>query len=122
MTWTGACLCGGVAFTCAGRASKVHECHCHQCRVWSGHVWAYVAMRWSAIRFARSDSLQWYRHSPRARRGFCATCGSTLFFLPENATRVDVSAGVLDAPTGLRLGSDSYPQFRGDYCAPGWLK
>lgn len=122
MTWSGACLCGGVAFTCEGRASKVHECHCHQCRVWSGHVWAYVEMRWSAIRFARSDSLQWYRHTPRARRGFCATCGATLFFRPENSTRVDVSAGVLDGPTGLRLGSDSYPQFHGDYCAPGWLR
>lgn len=122
MRWIGACLCGAVAFSGHGRAVAAHECHCGQCRRWSGHVWAYVTMRWAALEFAREDGLRWYRHTPRAQRGFCGTCGSTLFWRPEGGGRVDVSAGVLDQPTGLRLGSVSYPQFRGDYCESGWLR
>lgn len=121
MMWTGACLCGAVAFACGGRARMAHECHCGQCRRWSGHVWAYVQMQWSAIAFSRKDGLSWYRHSPRALRGFCGECGTTLFFRPEGEAGVDVSAGVLDEPTGLRLGAPSFSQFQGDYCAAGWL-
>ncbi|MBU3031424.1 GFA family protein [Paracoccus marinaquae] len=122
MKWHGACLCGAVAFSGEGRAVAAHECHCGQCRRWSGHVWAYVTMRWPALHFSRDEALCWYRHSPRATRGFCGTCGSGLFWRPEGTNRVDVSAGALDLPTGLRLGSVSYPQYRGDYCVPGWLK
>lgn len=119
MNWTGVCLCGGVAFAALGKAVVAHECHCRNCRRWSGHVWAYVTMRWAALDCSRDDGLIWYRHTPRAQRGFC---GSTLFWRPEGSGRVDVSAGVLDAPTGLRLGSDSYPQFRGDYYDLEWLR
>lgn len=122
MNWSGACLCGAVAFAASGRASVAHECHCRQCRRWSGHVWAYVTMRWAAVTFTRDEGLRWYRHSPRATRGFCGNCGSTLFWRPEGSGRVDVSAGALDAPTGLRLGSDSYPQFKGDYYQLDWLR
>ena len=121
MRWTGACLCGAVAFSCQGRARMAHECHCGQCRRWSGHVWAYVQMQWPAIAFARDDGLRWYRHGPRALRGFCGECGTTLFFRPDRGAGVDVSAGALDPPTGLRLGAPSFPQFQGDYCEPGWL-
>jgi hypothetical protein len=115
LIWSGSCLCGAVAFTASGRARTAHECHCSQCRRWSGHVWAYVTLPWAAVVFTRDEGLRWYRHSPRAARGFCETCGSTLFWRSEGSDRVDVSAGALDAPTGLRLGSDSYPRFKGDY-------
>lgn len=122
MNRAGACLCGAVAFPAAGRARTAHESHCRQCRVWSGHVWAYVEMRWSAITLTRSDTLRWYRHRPRALRGFCAERGSTLFFRPEGKDRVDVSPGALDAPTGLRLGKESYARFKGDHDDLDWLR
>lgn len=122
MRRTGSCLCGDVAFAASGRAMAAHECHCIQCRRWSGHVWAYVTMRWDALRFDRQDGLRWYRHTPRAQRGFCGRCGTSLFWQPEGSGRVDVSAGAFDAPTGLRLGAVSYGRFHGDYCAPGWLQ
>ena len=121
MNWTGTCLCGAVAFRASGRATAAHECHCRQCRRWSGHVWAYVSMRWQALEFTHEGGLRWYRHSPRATRGFCGECGSTLFWRRDGSARVDVSAGALDAPTGLRLGSDSFPQFKGDYYHLDWL-
>lgn len=122
MNWTGACLCNAVAFSCSGRARMAHECHCTQCRRWSGHVWGFVQMQWDAIRFTRQDGLRWYRHTPRATRGFCEVCGSTLFFREDKGTSVDVSVGALDAPTGLMLGAPSFARFHGDYYQPGGIR
>lgn len=111
----GHCLCGAVDFTANSPAYTAHECHCSQCRRWSGHVWAYVQLRWNDLGFARDDGLAWYSHTPKARRGFCAHCGTTLFWRRSGSDKVDVSAGVFDTPTGLRLGAPSYPENRGDY-------
>ena len=121
MTWRGACLCGAVAFVCAGRAVAAHECHCGQCRRWSGHVWGYVTLPWASVDFLRQDGLRWYRHTVKAQRGFCVECGASLFWRADAEDSVDVSAGALEAPTGLRLGAPSHADDRGDYCAPGWL-
>lgn len=122
MMRTGRCLCGAIAFSCNSRSQFAHECHCQQCPRWSGHVWAYVTMRWTALTFQRDDGLRWHRQTKKAERGFCVTCGTSMFWRPEGLGRVDVSAAVLDQPTGLRLGAVSFPEFQGDYCAPGWVR
>lgn len=88
----------------------------------SGHVWACIVAKWSNIAFRRDDGLRWYHHTTRARRGFCKDCGSTLFWQREGDDSIDISAGALDAPTGLRLGAPAFPQFKGDYYAADWLK
>lgn len=111
----GRCLCGAVAFSARSRAYTAHECHCTQCRKWSGHVWAYVCVRWDELTFTRDDGLVWYAHTPKARRGFCGHCGSTLFWRRNGSAKVDVSAGAFDMPTGLRLGAPSFPENHGDY-------
>lgn len=43
------------------------------------------------------------------------------FRRPGGSNRVDLSGRALDAPTGLRPGLDSDPQFRGDCYDLGWL-
>ncbi|MFC3168371.1 GFA family protein [Paracoccus fontiphilus] len=122
MSLSGRCLCGAVSFACDRHGTRVHECHCSQCRRWSGLVWAYLTVDWSALSFVRQDGLRWYRHTPKARRGFCGECGATLFFRNDNDPGVDISAGVLDKPTGLHLGEASHAASHGDHCKPGWLR
>ena len=46
--------------------------------------------------------MTWYRSSPEARRGFCATCGSQLFWDGPGAN-LSIMAGALDGATGLAL-------------------
>jgi len=61
------------------------------------------------------DSLTWYRASPAARRGFCATCGSHLFWQADGEARVSIAAGSFDGPTGLTIAKHIYCADKGDY-------
>ena len=118
---SGQCLCGAVAFTVERRDLKdVAVCHCSQCRRWSGHAWASVSAPLDGLDIIRGeDALKWHRASDFARRGFCAECGSALFWHPDGLEdhkhRIDVAMGALDAPTGLRLGKHIFVADKGDY-------
>lgn len=62
-----------------------------------------------------ADTLRWYQSSPTAERGFCVTCGSSLFWRQVNSAQIDVAPGALDAPTGLRLAGHIFVADKGDY-------
>lgn len=111
----GSCNCGAVAFTVEGPLRAVTLCHCGQCRKWSGHYWAATSAPVSAITFSRDDGLTWYRSSDHARRGHCATCGSSLFWSPDGEDRYAIAAGSLEAPTGLSVAMNIYCDDKGDY-------
>ena len=59
--------------------------------------------------------VRWYAASDEAERGFCATCGSALFWRRRDADSVSVMAGCLDAPTGLRGSVHIFTADKGDY-------
>ena len=109
---TGGCLCGGVRYRVTGPLRPVVACHCSQCRRSSGH---HVAAT-SALRagVAIDGPVTWFASSGHARRGFCGTCGSNLFWDGPGAT-LSIFAGTLDAPTGLSLVSHIYCADKGDY-------
>lgn len=111
----GNCLCGAVSFAVGVSVDGPIACHCRQCRRQSGHVFAAVPAPWAALRFDRDEGLTWYRASDRARRGFCRSCGSTLFWQGRNSPTVMVAMGALEAPTGLRLGAHYWVGHKGDY-------
>lgn len=108
----GGCLCGAVRFS--GRLSDpgVVACHCGQCRRWSGHVWASFHLDAPVI---EGEALRWYRSSPGAERGFCATCGTSLFWRPMGRETLSVSPGAIDDPAGLKLCEHIHVADKGDY-------
>jgi hypothetical protein len=53
--------------------------------------------------------------APRARRGFCARCGSSLFWDAPERDTLSIAAGTLDPPTGLRTAAHIYADLAGDY-------
>ncbi|MFD1624530.1 GFA family protein [Azospirillum griseum] len=112
---TGRCLCGGVRFHLTERPLGVANCHCGQCRRFHGHVGAYVSLPRPAVVFDAEDSLRWFRSSDHAQRGFCGTCGSSLFWMGDSGGRLDVAAGCLDAPTGLATLRHIFVADQGDY-------
>ena len=108
----GGCLCGQVSYHVTGPLRPVIGCHCVQCRKTSGH---YVA----ATSAARSDvaitgEVTWYPSSPTARRGFCGTCGSSLFWDGPGAN-LSIHAGTLDGDSGLTVAGHIFCADKGDY-------
>jgi hypothetical protein len=113
MSLTGSCLCGAVRYTAHGAAGAPAACHCSQCRKQSGHVWAS-----SYVDDAQLDvqgEVRWFASSDKARRGFCPTCGSELFFKHADDAFTCFSMGSVDGPTGLRLRSHIHAGSKGDY-------
>jgi hypothetical protein len=51
----------------------------------------------------------------KTRRGFCASCGASLFWEPVGENRISIAAGALDGETGLTLAEDWFLEDAGDY-------
>ncbi len=98
MANTGSCLCGGVRYEVSGPLRPVVYCHCQQCRKTSGHHVAATSAPRDQVKIF--GDLRWYRSSPTARRGFCATCGGNLFW-DGPGQNISIMAGTLDAPNDL---------------------
>jgi hypothetical protein len=58
--------------------------------------------------------VTWYVSSRDARRGFCGTCGSNLFW-DGPGSHLSIFAGTLDGPTGLTLAGHIFCADKGDY-------
>jgi len=102
---TGRCLCGAVRYEVRGALRDVVVCHCEECRRWHGQAGAYASTPREGLVVVGEASLRWIdspRSAAHARRGFCGTCGSSLFWDAPGRETVGVAAGTLDAPTGLR--------------------
>ena len=52
------------------------------------------------FRFTKGEGeVHWYASTPEARRGFCRTCGSTLFFTSERwAGETHIALAHMDGP------------------------
>jgi hypothetical protein len=98
---TGSCLCGGVRFELEPPLRGVVVCHCSLCRRSGTLAGAYTSVPRDALRLTEQIGLRWYVDVNRRRRGFCGTCGATLFWSDETESTISVSAGTLDGPTGL---------------------
>jgi hypothetical protein len=112
---TGGCQCGGVRYEVRGKLRDIIACHCVQCRRMSGHFVAATACRRSAFSLLNSETLRWYVAVPGFRRGFCAGCGSSLFFEEIGGERVSIAAGSLDEPQGLKIAAHIFAREAGDY-------
>ncbi len=79
----GKCLCQAIEV----EAPDTHElslCHCSMCRRWGGGP-MFAVHCGPETRFS-GEQVQVYRSSEWAERGFCARCGTHLFYhlLPNN--------------------------------------
>ena len=62
-----------------------------------------------------SESLKWYASSEKVRRGFCGSCGSSLFWDPVHHDWTAVAMGAFDGPTGARISKHIFVKEKGDY-------
>lgn len=104
----GSCLCGTVRFHIAAPLQGVVYCHCSQCRRQTGLYYATTDVDMSKITIEGNGNITWYAASDDAKRGFCATCGSALFWKRNNAERISVLAGAFEQPSDLVAESHIY--------------
>jgi hypothetical protein len=109
------CLCGAVQIDVTGDIGAPGACHCVQCRKQSGHYWASVDVKRDAVAIKGEDKLTWFQASPKARRGFCATCGSFLFWDKVGGDMIEISMGAFDGSTGAQLSRHIFVAEKGDY-------
>ena len=114
---TGGCLCGAVRFSATGRLRGVIYCHCSQCRRQSGHFYAATRVPDAALSIEGGDSVTWYRASAEARRGFCRTCGSALFWKRDDSSATSLLAGAFDNSAGLAGEAHIFVGDKGGYYA-----
>jgi hypothetical protein len=111
----GSCLCGAVTFEIDGDLKAPDACHCGQCRKWSGHFWASADVPRASLLVHGEEHVTWYQSSEKVRRGFCAGCGSSLFWDPIHHDRIAIGMGAIEAPTGTSLGLHIFVADKGDY-------
>jgi hypothetical protein len=111
----GSCLCRAVTFEVTGDLPGPDACHCSQCRKHSGHVFASTDVPRAALTIHGVERVTWFPSSPKVRRGFCATCGSSLFWDPVEKDWIGVAMGAFDGPTNTQLRIHIHVADKGDY-------
>lgn len=114
-THQGGCLCGAVRFRASGSLRGVVYCHCSQCRRQTGHFYAATNVEEADLEIDGRERITWFRASDFASRGFCATCGSALFWKRDGAPYISIMAGSFDTPSGLRAEAHIFVADKGDY-------
>lgn len=115
---TGRCLCGAVTFEVHGPLRDVVLCHCVECRRWSGTGAGAFSSATDADLVVTGDALTWIASPDSVRaahRGFCASCGTNLFWKAPALERTGIAAGTLDEPTGLRVAAHIYTHQAADW-------
>jgi hypothetical protein len=103
----GGCLCGAVRFTAAPVAHDVGACHCGMCRKWTAGP--FLALECGGtVQVDDPSSLSFYRSSEWAERGFCAKCGTSLFYRMVGKDFYAVSAEAFDDTSGFGFTSQIF--------------
>jgi hypothetical protein len=98
MEASGGCQCGAVRYHTTAVSDNAHICHCRMCQKAVGNIFA-------ALVGAPKDAVTWtqgkpstFRSSEHVERGFCAKCGTPLFYNDVNGERITFTIGSLDHP------------------------
>ena len=100
---TGGCQCGRIRFRTDVLIDNAHICHCRMCQKATGNYFAplvgtpkarLVWTRGTPARFASSAGVA---------RGFCADCGTPLYFDPLTSADIALMIGAFDAPARIAL-------------------
>ena len=101
------CLCGAVEFRATIKVADVGACHCSMCRRWSGGV--FLALESDGpLEFNDGSTVGTYKSSDWGERGFCKTCGSSLFWRTLDGSHNVISAQCVKGLEAPKLGSEIF--------------
>ena len=103
---TGRCLCGKCSYIVTDVQKHIHACHCGMCRRWSGGPGFAVTV--SSLEFGDDSNVKTYASSDWAERGFCAECGTNLFYRTRDGRMTLVWMGTLDEQDDIEVVGEIY--------------
>ncbi|HUT49879.1 MAG TPA: GFA family protein [Alphaproteobacteria bacterium] len=89
----------------------MQACHCDICRKWGGGPFMSTPCKEATFQ----GPVTRYASSEAADRGFCATCGTHLFFFAKAAGIHAVPIGLFDDQSGLPFRAELFVDSRPDY-------
>lgn len=113
MTKSGACLCGAISYTFSDFSDEGLYCHCKQCQKSSGHYAAAAPVLNTDFKLVGSP--KWFQSSETAKRGFCSTCGSNLFWQEQGADHIYLMLGSLNVTSDLKIRNHIFHASKADY-------
>ena len=110
------CLCGNVKITVENINPKFTVCHCKTCRAWGGAPF-FAVQCGTNVTIEGEENISIYASSSWASRGFCATCGTHLFFKFKKTGEYNMPVGLFpnlpDLEMDMQYFSDQRPSY---YC------
>lgn len=101
--FTGGCQCGAVRFQADELFPNPHVCYCRMCQKATGNMFAsLVGVRHEHLTWTRGTPSR-FRSSDNVDRGFCANCGTPLFYQNLKGERVSLTIGAFDEPHRIEL-------------------
>ena len=96
---TGGCQCGALRYVVPGRLGRASICHCRMCQRALGNAFAPFVTA-PGLTWTRG-ALKHFRSSNKARRGFCADCGTPLTYEADGHPP-EITIATLDDATAVR--------------------
>ncbi|WP_429094932.1 GFA family protein [Aeromonas veronii] len=92
------CLCGAVTLTLPDQFDYMGNCHCSECRKFSGGDYASVGgLDGNQVTIVKGEeAIGRYRKSAETTLAFCRHCGSSLFSQKSSSGKINLRLGVLD--------------------------
>lgn len=100
---TGGCQCGAIRYRLNTFPKYPHICHCRMCQKAFGSFFAPLAggVLREDFEVTRGE-IATFQSSDEAERGFCADCGTPLYFRYLTSKFVAASIGSLDHPERVK--------------------
>jgi len=109
----GECMCGAVRFSATAKKPSVVACHCDMCRRWSAGP--FMALNCQTVTFESEENIGRIRSSDWAERGFCAKCGSNLFYHIVESGDYQIAAGLFGDQSMLRMSIQVFTDFKPEF-------
>lgn len=111
---SGQCLCGAVTVRAAVDAPVLRACHCDMCRRHTSGM--FISLETLPGSVEVEGPARSFRSSEWAERGFCETCGSTLWYGTVEDGARHLAAGLFDDAGGGAMSIE----FFADRCPRGY--
>ncbi len=99
----GGCQCGAIRFRAGSLRDNPHVCHCRMCQKATGGFFAaLVGVPLTDFAWTRGKPAV-FRSSEHVQRGFCADCGTPLFFRHDASAHISMTIGAFDKPETIPL-------------------
>ena len=106
----GRCLCGAVTVSADLASGDLTACSCDMCRRHTSSVFIAIAAVPGSVTV--EGPAQSFRSSDWAERGFCGTCGSTLWYGTQADGAKHLAAGLFDNAAGGRVAIEFFADRR----------